>query len=151
MEPLSKQSKAVLDQLLLNKQVLKIKFSYSSGPWWQHINKTKTKAELFLNISLIPWVLLSIEQKEKLRLAAKNFYHEKKDAITLYNQETRNANLNRENVLDRLKDLLEVALKENKIRIETEMPYSASEKRIEEKKKRGMIKKWRVQKDFLSE
>lgn len=124
----------IVDSIVWDKHIVNFLFTHSSGHGWQNVNKRETKAELSVNVFAIPDTLLTIEQKEKLIAVAGNFYHAGKWEIFLYNQETRYQWRNKENVLNHLKQLIELVLKEEKQRIPTVLPVPVKKERSETKK-----------------
>ena len=124
------------------------RFSRSSGPGGQNINKTESKVEIIFNIKKSK--ALNPSQKnlllEKLKNKIVNGY------ISIKVQEKRSQLKNRELAIKRLISLLkEIIMKEEKIRKISRPTKSSQKRRVESKKKRGELKKNRnnkLEEDF---
>lgn len=124
------------------------RFSRSSGPGGQNINKTESKVEIIFNIKKSK--ALNPSQKnlllEKLKNKIVNGY------ISIKVQEKRSQLKNRELAIQRLISLLkEIIIKEEKIRKISRPTKSSQKRRVESKKKRGELKKNRnnkLEEDF---
>lgn len=124
------------------------RFSRSSGPGGQNINKTESKVEIIFNIKKSK--ALNPSQKnlllEKLKNKIVNGY------ISIKVQEKRSQLKNRELAIQRLISLLkEIIMKEEKIRKISRPTKSSQKRRLESKKKRGELKKNRnnkLEEDF---
>ena len=119
------------------------RFSRSSGPGGQNINKTESKVEIIFNIKKSK--ALNFSQKnlllEKLKNKIVNGY------ISIKVQEKRSQLKNRELAIQRLISLLkEIIMKEEKIRKISRPTKSSQKRRVESKKKRGELKKNRNKK-----
>lgn len=110
---------------------LKFKFSRSSGPGGQHVNKVSTQVELYFEIEKS--AILSAEQKliitEKLKSRISN-----NGILALKCNDTRSQIKNREIVVSRFIELIEEALKPVKQRKPTRRSKASVEKRLKEKK-----------------
>ena len=110
---------------------LKFKFSRSSGPGGQHVNKVSTQVELYFEIEKS--AILSAEQKliitEKLKSRISN-----NGILALKCDDTRSQIKNREIVVSRFIELIEEALKPVKQRKPTRRSKASVEKRLKEKK-----------------
>ena len=124
------------------------RFSRSSGPGGQNINKTESKVEIIFNIKKSK--ALNSSQKnlllEELKNKIVNGY------ISIKCQEKRSQLKNRELAIQRLISLLkETIIKEEKIRKISRPTKSSQKRRVESKKKRGELKKNRnnkLEQDF---
>jgi len=109
----------------------------SSGPGGQNVNKRETQAILRFNVKNSQ--SLTNKQKEKLKkIAGKKINNEWILRIT--DQVGRTKEWNTENALNKFKNLLTLALEEDKIRIPTKVPKSVNEKRLNIKKKQSQLK-----------
>ena len=109
----------------------------SSGPGGQNVNKRETQAILRFNVKNSQ--SLTNKQKEKLKkIAGKKINNEWILRIT--DQVGRTKEWNTENALNKFKNLLTLALEEDKIRIPTKVPKSVNEKRLNIKKKQSKLK-----------
>ena len=133
--------------LFIRENELVFKFSRSGGPGGQNVNKLNTKATLFFDVANASG--FSDEQKKRIcnRLATRT---DKEGVIKVVSQKYRTQTANRKAALERLVELLREALKKKRIRKKTKVPQWAKQKRLEQKKRRGMLKRQRAQKDFES-
>ncbi len=121
------------------------KYSRSSGPGGQNVNKVSTKVTLFFDLSGCS--AFSDVQKQRM---LKNLEGriDKKGVIKVVSQRHRTQNANRVAAVEKLKQLLAASLKESPIRRETTVPRWAKQKRLQSKRKRSAIKQLRAEKDF---
>ncbi|MBN1292007.1 MAG: aminoacyl-tRNA hydrolase [Candidatus Latescibacteria bacterium] len=114
--------------------------SRSSGPGGQNVNKVNTRITVFFDAnkseSLLP------EQKQLIleRLATRA---NKNGVIRVYSQRYRTQKANREAAITRLVELLRSALHTKPARINKSVPPAAKHKRLEDKKKRSLLKQSR--------
>ena len=117
---------------------LRIQFSRSGGPGGQNVNKVNTKAELWIALdTLAPHLtdraLARLEQFAGRRLT--------KDRQLHFAAEThRSQDLNRQENLERLRELLVRAMTEPKPRKKTKPSKAAKQRRLDHKKRRSAIK-----------
>lgn len=114
--------------------------SRSSGPGGQHANKTETRVTL----------RFSVEESEALRADEKLRVHKawrrrltESGELLLSEEGSRSQVKNKEAVVKRFFELLEKALTPRKKRIPTQKSRAAKLKQVEDKKRRGEIKKMR--------
>ena len=115
----------------------KWRFSRSSGPGGQKVNKTDSKVEIIFDIKNSKF--LNDSQKINLR----NNINKKllNDCICIVVDEQRNQGHNRALALKRMAKLIKDALNKKKLyRIKTQPSKSAQNKRIEEKKRKSVLK-----------
>ncbi len=72
----------------------------------------------------------------------------KDGVIRVVSQKYRTQKANREAAVERLGELLRGALKKKAVRKKTKVPEYARQKRVEEKKRRSLLKKQRAEKSF---
>jgi hypothetical protein len=103
----------------------------SGGPGGQHVNKTETKVHLKweLNASLV----FSDQEKEML---LKNLatYLDSQQVLSLSSSKTRSQLSNREDVIQKFRELVEKGLIKPKVRKKTKVPKSVVAKRKKDKK-----------------
>jgi len=130
--------------LLLDDRELQIEFVRASGPGGQNVNKVSTAAQLRFDVraSAIPQ-----EVKARLiHLAGNSITSE--GILLIEARRFRTQEHNREDAIQRFTDLIRKALVEPKKRRKTKPTQSSKEERIQEKKRRGEIKKMRRSQDI---
>jgi len=119
---------------------LTIHFSRSSGPGGQNVNKLNTKATLWLD----PWGLTNITDRARARLLVLAGNRLTADGrIQLIAESNRTQEGNRATVLEKLEQLIELALKEPKRRRKTRPSAASKRRRLESKRHRSEIKSTR--------
>ncbi len=128
----------ITSRLVIPSRELKWRFSRSSGPGGQKVNKTNTRVEIIFNIEESK-VLNDYQKKvltKKLKTKLVN------NCICLAVQEERNQLLNRQIAIKRISSLIRNSLKNSsKIRKATKPSKASQNKRLDSKKKRGELKK----------
>ncbi len=135
-----------MDTVTLNDKIsipvseLDIRFSRSSGPGGQHVNKTSTQAELTFDLVNSP----SIPTEERDWLIEKLKHRlDSAGQLRLTSQDTRSQRQNKSIVIERFQEMLKHALRRPKKRKPTKPSKAAVQRRIESKKKRGETKSQR--------
>ena len=131
--------------VLIAEEDLVFKYSRSSGPGGQNVNKVNTRVTVFFNAAGAK--NLSNIQKNLILKRLAN-YADKKGVIRVVSQRHRSQKGNREAAVERLKELLKGALKKKKLRKKTKLPKAVKQRRLEEKKRRSFLKKQRADKNF---
>ena len=128
----------ITSRLVIPSRELKWRFSRSSGPGGQKVNKTNTRVEIIFNIEESK-VLNDYQKKvltKKLKTKLVN------NCICLAVQEERNQLLNRQIAIKRISSVIRNSLKNSsKIRKATKPSKASQNRRIDSKKKRGELKK----------
>jgi ribosome-associated protein len=137
----------ISDQLSIPEGELNFSASRSSGPGGQHVNKVSTRVTLRFDVANSP--SLTPEQKERIfsRLATRM---SRQGVLRVVSQKTRSQAANRELAVERFVQLLQEALKQRPERKPTKAPSAAKQKRVDEKKQRGKLKReraWKVTPD----
>ena len=126
--------------LLIPSNEIKWRFSRSSGPGGQNVNKIESRVEIIFNLE--DSEVLNDYQKEILKRNLKNKLVN--NSLRLAVQEHRNQLLNRQLALMKFSSILKNALnKPCKLRKSTKPTKASQKKRVEVKKKRGELKKSR--------
>ena len=126
------------DNLSIPLTELQFRFSTSSGPGGQHVNRASTKVTLLFNVAQSP----SLDDATRARLLAKLTTRLTKDGILQIDvQDSRSQYRNRETAVARFQLILANALKPQKKRRKTKPSRSAKEKRLTAKKKHSQRKK----------
>jgi ribosome-associated protein len=128
----------ITSRLVIPSRELKWRFSRSSGPGGQKVNKTNTRVEIIFNIKESK-VLNDYQKKvltKKLKTKLVN------NCICLAVQEERNQLLNRQIAIKRISSEIRNSLKNSsKIRKATKPSKASQNRRLDSKKKRGELKK----------
>ena len=128
----------ITSRLVIPSRELKWRFSRSSGPGGQKVNKTNTRVEIIFNIEESK-VLNDYQKKvltKKLKTKLVN------NCICLAVQEERNQLLNRQIAIIRISSVIRNSLKNSsKVRKATKPSKASQNRRLDSKKKRGELKK----------
>jgi len=126
--------------LVIPSNEIKWRFSRSSGPGGQNVNKIESRVEIIFNLE--DSKVLNDYQKEILKRNLKTKLVN--NSLCLAVQEHRNQLLNRKLALMKFSSILKNALnKPFKLRKSTQPTKASQNKRVEVKKKRGELKKSR--------
>ena len=119
------------------------RFSRSSGPGGQNVNKANTRVTLLFDIANST-SFSDIQKKQILeRLASRAG---KNGVIRVVSQQHRTQKANRDAVIERLRGLLTEAIRKEPARKKTIVPRQARQKRLEKKKQRSVLKQQRAKK-----
>ena len=135
----------ITDGVFISEDDLVFKASRSSGPGGQNVNKVNTRVTLFFDVAECE--VLSDIQKRRI-LARLSTRSDKNGVIRVVSQKFRTQKANRRTALERLQELLREALKTRPVRKKTKVPERARLRRLEEKKRRSILKRQRAEKDF---
>jgi ribosome-associated protein len=119
---------------------LSFRFSRSSGPGGQHVNKSETRVELLFDVANSP--SLTDAQRERVMRRLSNRI-DGAGVLHVTSQATRSQKQNRDLVILRFTRLMQKALRPRKKRRPTRPSRAAKERRLREKKRRSEIKKYR--------
>lgn len=127
---------------------LVFKTSRSSGPGGQNVNKTNTRVTLFFDVINCRW--LSDTQKQRIRsILAKRT--DANGVMRVVSQKFRTQQANRRAAVERLQQLLFDALKPRLIRKEGVVPYAAKQRRLDQKRRRSLLKRRRAGKNVAED
>ena len=128
----------ITKKLVIPSNEIKWRFSRSSGPGGQNINKIESRVEIIFNLE--DSKVLNYYQKAILKNNLKNKLV--KNSLQLAVQEYRSQLLNRQLALVKLSSIIKDGLnKPFKFRKSTKPTKASQKKRLEFKKKRGELKK----------
>jgi len=133
----------IKDDLAIPAQELEITTSRAGGPGGQHVNKTSTRISIRWNIAATQ--ILSLEQKNRVleKLAGKITTE---GDLIVHNSASRSQLQNKEAALMNLASLIRKALHVPKKRMQTKLPKTAKEARLQAKSHHSNIKKLRNKK-----
>ncbi len=127
----------VNDQLSIPLVELGFRFSRSSGPGGQHVQKTSTRVELLFDVNNSP----SLTEYQRARIQERLASHiDSIGVLHLVAQSERSQLRNREEVVARFQALVRAALKRRKIRRPTQPTVGSIERRLRAKRKRSQVK-----------
>ena len=117
---------------------LEFRASRSGGPGGQHVNTSSTRVEVTWDVAGSP--VLSEEQRQRLlvRLASRL---DGTGRLRLVSSGTRSQLRNREDVTERLREVVAQALVVPKARKRTRTPRAAKAARLENKRRRSAVKR----------
>lgn len=134
----------IYEGISISADQLEFKFSRSSGPGGQNVNKVNTRVTVFFNLTACE----SFSDNQKRRISKRLATRINKDGVLrVVCQKHRTQNANRQAAIERLVELLGEALKSKAVRRKTKIPYQARQKRLEEKKRRSLLKQQRAKKN----
>lgn len=131
------------DGILVPAPLLRAETSRSGGPGGQNVNKVESRVTIVVDVDALP---LPDDRKQRIRERLAGRIN-RDGELRVTSQAERSQLANRDRALARMEELLREAITEAKSRRRTRTPRRAKEKRIEEKKKRGQIKKLRTTMD----
>lgn len=130
----------ITSALSLDENEIKIDFIRASGPGGQNVNKVSTAAQLRFDVKHTP--ALDDETKARLvKLAGSRVTEE--GVLIIEAKRYRTQEQNRLDALARLVALVQKALERPKVRRKTRPTVTSSAARVDEKKRRGIIKRTR--------
>ena len=128
----------VSKKLIIPNHEIKCRFSRSSGPGGQNVNKIESKVEIIFNIHKSK----ALKEFHKKLLVKKLNNRIVNGCISIKVQEKRTQLKNRQLATQKLISLLkEIILSEEKVRKVTTPTKSSQNRRVESKKKRGELKR----------
>ena len=135
----------IKDDIFIDEERIVFKASRSGGPGGQNINKVNTRVTLFFDVAGCE--SFSDEQKRQI-LTRLSTRANKRGEIRVVSQKFRTQKANRRAAVERLVELLKESIKTKAVRKKTKVPARAHERRLEEKKRRSMLKQLRAEREF---
>jgi ribosome-associated protein len=131
----------ITDDISICEDELVFKVSRSGGPGGQNVNKVSTRVTLFFDV--LSTTAFSDVQKQRIlkRLTTRA---DKNGVVRVVSQKFRTQKANRRAAVQRLQELLGQALKTRPRRKKTKVPPWARQRRLEEKKRRSLLKQRRA-------
>ncbi len=130
----------VTPEISIDENEVELDFIRSSGPGGQNVNKVSTSVQLRFNIATSPNLPTRVRER-LIRLAGAKVTSDKVLIIQASNY--RSQEKNRQDAISRLVKLIEEASKEPKERRKTKPTFESKRRRLESKKRKGLIKKMR--------
>ncbi|MHC4105736.1 MAG: alternative ribosome rescue aminoacyl-tRNA hydrolase ArfB [Planctomycetota bacterium] len=138
----------ITNDIFIREDELIFKASRSGGPGGQNVNKVNTRITLFFDVANCE--SLSGVQKQRIlaRLATRT---DKNGVMRVVSQKFRTQKANRRAAVERLGELLGEALKTRPLRKKTRIPYAIKRRRLEEKRRRSLLKQQRTKGGWAEE
>ncbi len=130
----------ITPHLAISLAELDFRFSRSSGPGGQHVQRSDTRVELLFDVANSP--SLTDDQRSRIR-ARLGGYMDSDGVLHLFSSATRSQLENRADVIARFQALLAAALRPRKRRVPTKPSVAARERRLGEKRVRAQVKQTR--------
>lgn len=130
----------VTPAIFLDENELSFRFVRSSGPGGQNVNKVATAAQLRFDVGNSPSLPGDVRVR-LIRLAGRRITAE--GVLIIEAKRFRTQEQNREDALERLKELIRAAAVPPRPRKKTKATKASKERRLEEKKRRGKAKSLR--------
>jgi ribosome-associated protein len=135
----------ITHDIFINEDELVFKVSRSSGPGGQNVNKLNTRVTLLFDVKNCGSFSNLQKQRILTRLVSRT---DKNGVLRIVSQKFRTQKANRWAVVERLQQLLTDALKIRPVRKKSKVPYAAKQRRLEEKRRRGLLKRQRSAKSL---
>jgi len=126
--------------ILVPAALLRAATSRSGGPGGQNVNKVESRVTIEVEVDALP---LTDEQKMLVRTRLAGRIN-RDGVLRVTSQVERSQLLNRDRALSRMEELLRAAIEEQRPRKKTRTSKAQKQRRLEEKKRRGLTKKLRT-------
>jgi ribosome-associated protein len=128
------ESIRVTRSVVLPRSEIELRTSRSSGPGGQHAQKSETRVEAVFDVESSP----ALSDAQKRRVIAKAG-----PVLRAVAQDERSQLRNKELAIERVVEVLRQALKVQRRRVPTKPSAASRKRRLEQKKRRGQIKRLR--------
>ena len=134
------ESLRISSEVTVPRSELRFRFSRSSGPGGQHVQKSSTRVELLFDVASSP----SLTDEQQARVVERlSGYVDSAGVLHLVAQSERSQWRNREEVVERFQALMRKALRPRKRRRSTRPTTVSKEKRLRRKRLRSETKRRR--------
>jgi ribosome-associated protein len=123
---------AVSGRVVVPASAMKIHFVRASGPGGQNVNKVATKAEIVVDVLEI--IGLTDAQRSRLTAAASGRL-DKSGCLHVVSQRTRSQQTNVQDAREKVRKLIESALRPPKARVATRPSKASKERRLDAKRR----------------
>ncbi len=138
----------ITNDVFISEDELVFKFSRSGGPGGQNVNKVNTRVTLFFDVANCE----SFSDVQRQRILKRLATRANKDGvIRVVSQRYRTQKANRRVAVERLQELLRGALKKRAVRRKTRVPEAVKRRRLEEKRRRSLLKQQRAKRNFAED
>jgi len=138
----------ITSKIFIREDELIFKVSRSGGPGGQNINKVNTRVTLFFDVANCD----SFSDMQKRRILARLATRADKNGVMrVVSQKFRTQKANRKAAVERLGELLREALKTRPVRKKTKIPYAVKQRRLEEKRRRSLLKQQRTKRGWAED
>ena len=138
----------ITDNISIRDDELIFKASRSAGPGGQNVNKVNTRIMLLFDVANCE----SFSDVQKRRILSRlSTRADKNGLIRVVSQRFRTQKANRRAAVERLQQLLAEALKTRPVRKKTKIPYAVKQRRLEQKKRRGLLKQQRAKRNVVED
>jgi ribosome-associated protein len=127
---------------------LVFKSSRSSGPGGQNVNKVNTRVTVLFDVANTSILSDAAKKRVLERLATRA---SKDGVIRVVSQRHRTQKANRTAASERLRQLVAEALQTEPVRRKTKVPRGAIERRLEEKRRRSILKQQRAKRNLAED
>ncbi len=137
-----------IDNISIREDELIFRASRSGGPGGQNVNKVNTRITLFFDVANCE----SFSDIQKRRILSRlSTRADKNGLIRVVSQKFRTQKANRRAAVKRLQQLLAEALKTRPVRKKTKIPYAVKQRRLEEKRRRSLLKQQRAKRNLAED
>jgi len=141
--PVAKSGVVLAPGVIVGHDAIKMSFVRSSGPGGQNVNKRSTKAQLRIEVDLIP---LNDRARARLARLARGAINSNNELV-LSADDTRSQSRNRRACMDKLREIVMRSMIEPKARKATKPTRGSVRRRLEAKRQRSQAKERRRRPD----